>query len=106
MIHLGSQAELYKDGAHLLLRTYFSDGVYCYLVQNLNGGMPVALCEERFNTAQEAMRKAEEVAARAVGTSHITVEWQPTKSVVSRGETSRIVSLPLMPNRNINRSAR
>jgi hypothetical protein len=105
MILLGSKAELHANGAHLLLRTYFSDCLYSYLVHNLHGGMPVALCEERFKTAQEAMRKAEEVAVRAVGTSQIAVNWQPTKSVVSRGEPSRIVSLSLKPSGDLKEPA-
>jgi hypothetical protein len=93
MIHLGAQAELHKDGAHLLLRTYFSEGSYAYIVQNLYGGMPVALCDERFKTSEEAMRKAEEVAYRALGIDHVAVSWKPTKAVISRNEPSRLVSL-------------
>jgi hypothetical protein len=95
MIHVGSQAEVrHHNGAHLLLRTYFSDGCYGYTVQNLHGGMPVALCEERFKTAQEAMHKAEEVAARAIGVSELTVAWRATRTIVSRSEQSRIVRAP------------
>ena len=99
MVVLGSQAELHVNGAHLLLRTYFSDGCYSYLVHNLYGGMPVDLCQERFKTAKEAMRKAEEVAARATGSAGFTVDWKPTRSVISRAELSRIVKLPLNPRR-------
>lgn len=94
MVVLGSEAELHSNGVHLLLRTYFSDHHYAYIVQNLYGGMPVALCQEQFKTAQEAMRKAEEVAFRAGGSGPITVKWKPTKAIVSRSEQSRLVSLP------------
>ena len=94
MVHLGAQAELHKDGAHLLLRTYFSDKCYGYTVQNLHGGMPVARCDERFGTAQESMRKAEEVASRAIGRDCGPVNWRPTKSIISRSEQSRLISLP------------
>jgi hypothetical protein len=93
MVHLGSQAEFHKGGIQLVLRTYFSDGRYGYLVQNLYGGMPVARCEERFETPEEAMRKAEEVASRAVG-DRVVVEWKSPKAIVSRSEASRIVNLP------------
>jgi hypothetical protein len=86
MIHLGSQAELHFNGAHLLLRTYFSDNRYAYTVQNIKGGMPVALCEERFKSAQAARRKAEEVAARGLGVEQVPVDWRPTKSL-SLGES-------------------
>jgi hypothetical protein len=105
MVHLGAQAELHNDGTHLLLRTYFSDGLYGYLVQNLYGGMPVALCEERFNSPEEAMRKAEEVASRAVGIGHVPVKWTPTRTIVSRGEQSRLFSLPLNRHNNTKESA-
>lgn len=105
MIHLGAQAELHKDGAHLLLRTYFSNDRYGYTVQNLYGGMPMALCEERFNTSEQAMRKAEEVASRALGIAHVAVEWTPTKTIVSRSEQSRLVSLPPNRRHNIKESA-
>lgn len=97
MVLLGSQAQLHINGAHLLLRTYFSDGFYCYLVHNLHGGMPVDLCQERFKTAKEAMQKAEEVAARATGCANFVVHWEPTKSIISRAELSRVVNLPLGP---------
>jgi hypothetical protein len=104
MIHLGAQAELHRNGAHLLLRTYFAEGSYAYIVQNLHGGMPVALCDERFKTSQEAMRKAEEVASRALGIDHVAVSWTPTKAVVSSKEPSRLVSLPLRRRDDIGRS--
>ena len=97
MIHLGSQAELHKGGAHLLLRTYYSHRSYAYIVQSLNSGLPVALCDERFETSREAMRKAEEVASRFVGSAGVEVEWKPTRSHVSSGERSRIVALPVEP---------
>jgi hypothetical protein len=41
MVILGSEAELHSNGVHLLLRTYFSEGSYAYMVHNLHGGMPV-----------------------------------------------------------------
>lgn len=94
MVVLGSEAELHSNGVHLLLRTYFSDPHYAYIVQNLYGGMPVALCEEQYKTAQEAMQKAEEVAFRAVGSGPVPVNWKPTKAIVSQSEQSRLVSLP------------
>lgn len=94
MVVLGSEAEFHSKGVHLLLRTYYSDRQYAYIVQNLYGGMPVALCQEQFQTAQEAMRRAEEVAFRAVGCGPIAVKWKPTKAIVSRSEQSRLVSLP------------
>jgi hypothetical protein len=103
MIHLGAQAELHRNGAHLLLRTYFAEGSYAYIVHNRYGGMPVALCDERFKTSQEAMRRAE-VESRALGTDHVAVSWTPTKAVVSSKEPSRLVSLPLRRREDISRS--
>jgi hypothetical protein len=94
MVVLGSEAEVHSNGVHLLLRTYFSDHGYAYIVQNLYGGMPVALCQEQYQTAPEAMRKAEEVAFRAVGSGPVAVKWKPIKSIVSRSEQSRLVNLP------------
>jgi hypothetical protein len=94
MVILGSEADLHSNGVHLLLRTYFSEGSYAYMVHNLHGGMPVGLCHERFKTAQEAMRKAEEVAFRAVGSGPVAVNWKGTQAIVSRSEQSRLVSMP------------
>lgn len=101
MVVLGSEAELHVNGVHLLLRTYFSDGSYAYIVQNLYGGMPVAVCQEQYKTAQEAMLRAEEVAFRAVGSGPVAVKWRPTKSIVSRSEQSRLLSLPPKRRQNI-----
>jgi hypothetical protein len=100
MVILGSEAELHSKGVHLLLRTYFSEGSYAYMVHNLHGGMPVGLCHERFKTAEEAMSKAEEVAFRAVGCGPVAVNWKGTQAIVSRSEQSRLVSLPPKSRQN------
>jgi hypothetical protein len=94
LIHLGARAEVHINGVHLLLRTYFSDRRYAYIVQNLNGGMPVAVCDERFDTAEEAMRMAEQVASRVVEVDLKFVKWTTTRTTISRNERSQIMKLP------------
>jgi hypothetical protein len=101
MVILGSEAELQLNGVHLLLRTYFSEGSYAYMVHNLYGGMPVGLCDERFKSAEEAMRKAEEVAFRTIGSGPVAVKWKGTRAIVSRSEQSRLVSMPPKGRNNI-----
>lgn len=75
---IGSQADVFVRGIHLLIRTYADRGFYRVHIHGPGSTLPLDLAEEVFSTPDAAMRRAEQLVKNiAGGESPPDIRWRP-----------------------------